>query len=181
MNCYVEPVYTMDADTSVSCRHLWMKLPEQLARSGFHGRGFCAFHQCTESGEPSFEFSSLVISRYQKFPSRSAEKMVLGQRVQVMLQLKMSFRGSFGHGWTRNEHDGLTKRKKDELETCCDWRKHFRPAENESVRPGAFSPLLPRLAWSTANSRGGRGLLRRGASVRILPSGGTFLARNSGA
>ncbi len=97
VNCYVKPVYTLDADIVV--------LAEDLERLTAHldGRA-CA-------GDLRIQFT--VDPRYQSFLSRSEEHDVLGVQVRVA-SLEDVTRGKL---WAYSDPERrLSKRKKDELD-----------------------------------------------------------------
>src|SRR5438270_7144778 len=81
VNCYVEPVYTLDADLVLVPAGL-TELPQRLTEAGF------AVEQFPDSIDARPPASQLRIQfttdeRYRDFPERAHEAVVLEQRVQV--------------------------------------------------------------------------------------------------
>jgi hypothetical protein len=99
VNCYVEPVYTLDADLVVIASNL----PQLTARLAVNA-----------SAPPSkLRIQFTTDERYQVFLSRSVEGEVLGVRVQVAC-LDDVVRGKL---WACSDpRRRLSKRKKDELD-----------------------------------------------------------------
>jgi hypothetical protein len=108
VNCYVEPVYTLDADIVVIASGL-SKLSAHL-----QGQGFKAEEQLNASAPASelrIQFST--DQRYQAFLARSVEAEVLGIRVRVACVEDVT-RGKL---WAYSDpRRRLSKRKKDELD-----------------------------------------------------------------
>jgi hypothetical protein len=111
VNCYVEPVYTMDADMVVVSTSL-PNIQNELSAAGF---------QVTEhehSVNAQMRGSELRIQfttdpRYQDFVADTETKTVLGRKVRVA-SLANVVRGKV---WARNDPKRrLSKRKKDELD-----------------------------------------------------------------
>ena len=111
VNCYVEPVYTLDADLVV----IATSLPELTAH--LEAQGFkTEVHQhpvnaLAPGSELRIQFTT--DERYQAFPARSVEATVLGIRVKV------ACRGDVTQGklWAYSDpRRRLSKRKKDELD-----------------------------------------------------------------
>ena len=97
VNCYVEPVYTLDADITVIARSLSM-LSAHLQEQGF-------------KSELRIQFTT--DQRYQAFLARSVEAEVLGLRVRVA-SLQDVAQGKL---WAYSDPQRrLSKRKKDELD-----------------------------------------------------------------
>ena len=105
VNCYVEPVYTLDADIVVIAASL-PTLTLHLREQGFHIE------------EHPYSVSDLRIQfttdeRYQPFVARSVESDVLGLRVKVA-NLEDVVQGKL---WAyADPQRRLSKRKKDELD-----------------------------------------------------------------
>src|SRR5271165_3051425 len=89
VNCYVEPVYTLDADIVVEER-------------GFR----------TETGS-QLRIQFTTDERYQAFLARSVEAQVLGMRVKVACLEDVTQGKLWAYGDPRRR---LSKRKKDELD-----------------------------------------------------------------
>jgi hypothetical protein len=95
VNCYVEPVYTLDADIVMIAQHL----PQLSARLQDAG------------SELRIQFTT--DDRYQTFPSRSEEREVFGLRVRVACLRDVTC----GKLWAYSDPQRrLSKRKKDELD-----------------------------------------------------------------
>jgi hypothetical protein len=111
VNCYVEPVYTLDADIVVIAEHL----PSVLA--DLEGAGF-AIEPHENSVNAKTRTSDLRIQfttdpRYQPFPLRSEEREIFGLPVKVAC-LEDLVRGKL---WAYTDPPPrLSKRKKDELD-----------------------------------------------------------------
>jgi hypothetical protein len=111
VNCYVEPVYTLDADIVAIASSLPL-LAAHLRQQGFR------IEEHTHSVNAQAPGSELRIQfttdeRYQAFPSRSIEGRVLGVPVKVAC-LEDIVRGKlWAYGDPRRR---LSKRKKDELD-----------------------------------------------------------------
>jgi hypothetical protein len=96
VNCYVEPVYTLDAGLVV----IAASLPELTAHLAL-----------APGSELRIQFTT--DERYQAFPARSVEATVLG------IQVKVACREDVTQGklWAYSDpHRRLSKRKKDELD-----------------------------------------------------------------
>ena len=111
VNCYVEPVYTLDADLVVIATSL-TPLTEHLTNAGFrtevHAHSVNVF---TVASELRIQFTT--DERYQPFLSRSVELEVLGVRAKVAC-LEDVTRGKLW-AWSDPQRR-LSKRKKDELD-----------------------------------------------------------------
>ena len=111
VNCYVEPVYTLDADIIVVAKNLPM-LVARLKEEGF------ATEQHPHSVNATAPQSELRIlfttdERYQAFLDRAQEADVLGTRVRVA-SLRDVVQGKL---WAYGDPQRrLSKRKKDELD-----------------------------------------------------------------
>ena len=111
VNCYVETIYTIDADIVVMTGRL-SQISEQLEQAGFQIQKF--EHSINAKGRQSqlrIQFTTDV--RYQEFLSDKKEHEVLGQRVSVA-SLDNVIRGEI---WAWKEQTWrASKRKKDELD-----------------------------------------------------------------
>ncbi len=111
VNCYVEPVYTLDADFVVVLKAL-PQLSAFLAQEGLTIREF------SNSVNAQTPFSDLRVQfttdeRYQPFPSRAQQREVLGTQVRVAC-LEDVVQGKL---WAYADSERrLSKRKKDELD-----------------------------------------------------------------
>jgi hypothetical protein len=127
INCYVEPVYTMDADFVLAAAHL-PALRERLTALGFtltdHAHSLNALRP---GSQLHIQFTK--DPRYAGFPGRAEVRETLGLRLRVaaladLVQAKV-------WAWSDPERR-LSKRKKDELDL-------IRIAERYSE----FVPQLP--------------------------------------
>jgi len=97
VNCYVEPVYTLDADLVV----IASSLPELTATVDASAAG----------SELRIQFTT--DERHQSFPARSVDADVLGVRVKVACREDVTQ----GKLWAYTDPERrLSKRKKDELD-----------------------------------------------------------------
>jgi len=111
VNCYVEPVYTLDADfVIVADKH--QSLRTSLERAGFTVEEFPhSLNARAPESELRIQFTADV--RYQDFLPRAEEKLVLGTRVRVAC-LEDIVRGKL---WAfQDSQRRPSKRKKDELD-----------------------------------------------------------------
>jgi hypothetical protein len=111
VNCYVEPVYTLDADLVVTAAGL-SQLTGELERRGFkieiHAHSVNAL---APGSQLRMQFTT--DERYQSFPARSVKAEVLGIPARVAC-LEDLVRGKL---WAYGDpHRRLSKRKKDELD-----------------------------------------------------------------
>ena len=97
VNCYVEPVYTLDADIVVVAAN-FSELARQLAVQGF-------------KSELRIQFTT--DERYQAFLDRSVEATVLGIRVRIACREDVTQGKLWAYSDPRRR---LSKRKKDELD-----------------------------------------------------------------
>ncbi len=111
INCYVEPVYTIDAAIVVVAQQL-PSITERLAAAGFTVREFPhSVNVQRGSGKLNIQFTT--DERYQEFVGSAAPANVLGMRVPVA-SIENLVRGKI---WAWNDKDRrLSKRKKDELD-----------------------------------------------------------------
>ncbi|MCC6367130.1 MAG: hypothetical protein IT165_26730 [Bryobacterales bacterium] len=111
VNCYVEPVYTLDADLVVISRNLpglTARLEEKGFRADIHPHSVNAV-----TPESNLRIQFTTDERYQAFLSRAVEADVLGVRTMVAC-LEDVTRGKL---WAYTDpHCRLSKRKKDELD-----------------------------------------------------------------
>lgn len=111
VNCYVEPVYTIDADIVAVARHL-PAIREELAQAGFQLEQFAhSLNAKKAPGKLNVQFTQ--DNRYQGFVGRSNLREVLGHPVPVA-DLKDIVQGKVW-AWS-DETRRPTKRKKDELD-----------------------------------------------------------------
>ena len=111
VNCYVEPVYTLDADVVVISTEL-PAIREELISAGFTVEEFSHSLNARMGGSDlRIQFS--LDPRYQDFLGRSHVAEVLGERVPVAA-LADVVRGKIW-AWS-DENRRATKRKKDELD-----------------------------------------------------------------
>ena len=111
VNCYVEPVYTLDANLVVVASNL-AKLAAHLQERGFRVEEHP--HSLNASApESELRIQFTTDERYQAFLPRSVEAGVLGVPVRVAC-LEDVTRGKL---WAYGDpHRRLSKRKKDELD-----------------------------------------------------------------
>jgi hypothetical protein len=111
VNCYVEPVYTLDADLVVVASVL-ADLTAHLARRGFKTEIHQHSVNALAAGS-ALRIQFTTDPRYQDFLARSVEAEVLGQRVKIacLEDVTQGKLWAFGDPTRR-----LTKRKKDELD-----------------------------------------------------------------
>jgi hypothetical protein len=111
VNCYVEPVYTVDVDLVVTTANL-ERIGRELEPSGFRVKKFEHSMNAQRSGS-KLNVQFTTDPRYQEFLHSTTEREVLGMRVQVA-NLKDIVRGKVW-AW-QDEQRRSTKRKKDELD-----------------------------------------------------------------
>jgi hypothetical protein len=111
VNCYVEPVYTLDADVVVIESNL-PKVSARLREQGFRTEEHPhSVNALAPGSELRIQFTT--DERYQAFPGRAVEAEVLGVRVRIA-GLEDVTRGKlWAYGDLRRR---LSKRKKDELD-----------------------------------------------------------------
>jgi hypothetical protein len=111
VNCYVEPVYTLDADLVVIAASL-PELTVHLQAQGFKTE--VHKHPVNASAPGSqLRIQFTTDERYQAFPARSVDANVLGIRVKVACRADVTQ----GKLWAYGDPQGrLSKRKKDELD-----------------------------------------------------------------
>src|SRR2546423_7423187 len=111
VNCYVEPVYTVDADIVVVTEHL-SAIADELRTAGFGVQQFeHSLNARKAAGQLNIQFTQ--DERYQKFIARAQPRQVLGQSVPVA-DLQDIVQGKVW-AWS-DEARRPTKRKKDELD-----------------------------------------------------------------
>jgi hypothetical protein len=135
VNCYVEPVYTLDADIVVIASSL-RKLAEHLQEQGFQTDQHP--HSVNAQAPGSDLRIQFTDERYQAFLSRSGEAEVLGVRVRVA-SLEDVTQGKL---WAYGDPQlRLSKRKKDELDLIRLAEAH---PELKSAYPSALQELIDR-------------------------------------
>jgi hypothetical protein len=111
VNCYVEPVYTLDADIVVIASEL-PAIKDELINAGFSVEEFPhSLNARMPKSDLRVQFS--IDPRYQEFVNETTIRDVLGQQVPVA-SLANIVRGKIW-AWT-DEGRRLSKRKKDELD-----------------------------------------------------------------
>jgi hypothetical protein len=111
VNCYVEPVYTVDADIVVITHEL-AAIANELRAAGFRVEQFPhSLNARRSAGKLNVQFTQ--DPRYQDFLSHAERREVLGLTVPVAA-LKNIVQGKIW-AWSDNERR-LSKRKKDELD-----------------------------------------------------------------
>jgi hypothetical protein len=111
VNCYVEPVYTVDADIVVVTERL-TAIADELRAAGFHIQQFeHSLNARKAAGQLNIQFTQ--DERYQKFIVGAEERQVLGQPIPVA-NLNDIVQGKVW-AWSDGQRR-LSKRKKDELD-----------------------------------------------------------------
>jgi hypothetical protein len=111
VNCYVEPVYTIDADIVVAAQNLGA-IADELEAAGFRLEQFA--HSLNAKKAPGkLNIQVTQDERYQAFIARAKPREVLGEMVPVA-ELKDIVQGKVW-AWS-DEQRRLSKRKKDELD-----------------------------------------------------------------
>jgi hypothetical protein len=111
VNCYVEPVYTVDADIVAVAQQLGA-IADELSAAGFRLEQFApSLNAKKDAGKLNVQFTQE--ERYQSFVTRARPRGVLGQTVPVA-DLKDIVQGKVW-AWS-DEQRRLSKRKKDELD-----------------------------------------------------------------
>ncbi|HEY2963425.1 MAG TPA: hypothetical protein VGJ37_13465 [Pyrinomonadaceae bacterium] len=111
VNCYVEPVYTLDADIVVVSAKL-PAIKEELTAAGFDVQEFPRPFNAKMSGS-DLRIQLTLDPRYQEFLNHSQAAEVLGERVPVASLVDVT-RGKVW-AWS-DQKRRATKRKKDELD-----------------------------------------------------------------
>jgi len=111
INCYVEPVYTMDADFALAAAHLGA-VEQRLAALGFKVEDHPYSLNALRAGS-QLHIQFTKDARYADFPNRAELRETLGLRLRVaaladLVQAKV-------WAWSDPERR-LSKRKKDELD-----------------------------------------------------------------
>ena len=111
VNCYVEPVFTLDADIVVVSAEL-EAISKKLIAAGFSLQEFPhSLNATMPDSELRIQFS--LDPRYQEFVTDAEQREVLGEKVPVA-SLSNIVRGKI---WAWSDHKRRpTKRKKDELD-----------------------------------------------------------------
>jgi hypothetical protein len=111
VNCYVEPVYTLDADVVVIESNL-PKVSARLREQGFRTEEHPhSVNALAPGSELRIQFTT--DERYQAFPGRAVEAEVLGVRVRIACLEDVTRGKLWAYGDPRRR---LSKRKKDELD-----------------------------------------------------------------
>ena len=111
VNCYVEPVYTVDADLVVVAEQLGA-IGEELTAAGFRLEQFAhPLNAKKAPGELNVQFTQ--DARYQSFIARAEPREVLGLKVPVAA-IRDIVQGKIW-AWSDGKRR-LSKRKKDELD-----------------------------------------------------------------
>ena len=110
VNCYVEPVFTLDADFVITAS-------QDVVRRALEAGGFSieTFPHSMNARAPESELRIQFTTdpRYQAFPANAQEREVLGVRLPVAV-LEDLVQGKL---WAYSDPERrLTKRKKDELD-----------------------------------------------------------------
>jgi hypothetical protein len=111
VNCYVEPVYTLDADLVLIAANVSV-LAGHLQSEGFKVEEFPhSLNALTPNSQLRIQFTT--DERYQAFLSRAVEAEVLGTRVKVACLEDVTQGKLWAYSDPRRR---FTKRKKDELD-----------------------------------------------------------------
>ena len=111
VNCYVEPVYTLDADVVVIASSL-SRLSAYLQEQGFKTEEHLnSMNALAPASKLRIQFTT--DERYQAFLARSVEAEVLGLRVKVASLADVTQGKLWAYSDPRRR---LSKRKKDELD-----------------------------------------------------------------
>ena len=130
VNCYVEPVYTLDADIVVVSSDL-PEIKNELERADFFVEEFPHFLNATMAGS-DLRIQFTTDPRYQDFLNNTSVHGVLGQKVPVA-SLANVVRGKI---WAWGDDSRrLSKRKKDELDL-------IRIAEKYPELRGMMPPMI---------------------------------------
>jgi hypothetical protein len=111
VNCYVEPVYTLDADVVVIESNL-PKVSARLREQGFRTEEHPHPANALAAGS-QLRIQFTTDERYQAFPGRAVEAEVLGVRVRIACLEDVTRGKLWAYGDPRRR---LSKRKKDELD-----------------------------------------------------------------
>jgi len=136
VNCYVEPVYTLDADIVViaaSLPDLTAHLQEEGFKTEVHAHSVNAL---PPGSELRIQFTT--DERYQTFPARSVQAEVLGVRTRVACLEDVTQGKLWAYGGPQQR---LSKRKKDELDLI---RLAEKYPELKSLYPSELQAQLDR-------------------------------------
>jgi hypothetical protein len=135
VNCYVEPVYTLDADIVVISSELEV-ISNDLRSAGFSVEPFPHSLNAKMAGSDlRIQFS--LDPRYQSFLNETRNAEVLGQAVPVA-SLESLIQGKIW-AW-QDPHRRPTKRKKDELDLMRILEKH---PETRKLMPEEITWQVP--------------------------------------
>lgn len=136
VNCYVEPVYTLDADIVVIAQNL-ADLTARLAGQGFQAQIHPHSVNATAPGS-QLRIRFTTDERYQAFLARTVQAEVLGVRVKVACLEDVTH----GKLWAyADSQRRLSKRKKDELDLI---RLAEAYPEMKALYPAELRALLDR-------------------------------------
>jgi len=111
VNCYVEPIYTVDADM-VAVTDRLPRISEQLEQVGFQIQRF-EHSICAKGRNSQLRILFTTDARYQESLADKEERDVLGQRVPVAALENVIL----GRIWAwKDQTRRASKRKKDELD-----------------------------------------------------------------
>lgn len=135
VNCYVEPVFTLDADIVVVSGQLG-SVKKDLAGAGFSLQEFPHSLNATMPGS-QLRIQLSLDPRYQEFLKDTNEREVLGQHVPVASLINVA-RGKL---WAWSDAGRRpTKRKKDELDLMRLVEAH---PELRNIMPREISEQIP--------------------------------------
>lgn len=136
VNCYVEPVYTLDADIVIIAASL-PDLTAHLEQQGFKTEAHAhSVNLLPPGSELRVQFTT--DERYQAFLARSVEAEVLGIRARVACLEDVTQGKLWAYGDPRRR---LSKRKKDELDLI---RLAEKYPELKLLYPGDLQAQLDR-------------------------------------
>jgi hypothetical protein len=128
VNCYVEPVYTLDADLVIAAASLPQLTAHLEARGSVNA----------QAPRSKLRIQITTDERYQPFPARSVEADVLGIRVKVACREGVTQGKLWAYGDPLRR---LSKRKKEELDLI---RLAEAYPELKSMYPTELQELLDR-------------------------------------
>jgi DNA-binding transcriptional regulator YiaG len=135
VNCYVEPVYTLDADIVVVSAELF-RTKEELIAAGFSLQEF-PHSLNAKMGDSDLRIQFSLDPRYQEFLRDTNSMSVLDEQVPVASLVNVTQ----GKIWAwRDKTRRPTKRKKDELDLMRILEAH---PETRAVMPEEIKEQLP--------------------------------------
>ena len=136
VNCYVEPVYTVDADFVIYAANL-PALTTHLAEQGFQSEVYTHSVNVVEPGS-DLRIQFTTDERYQGFLARSVDASVLGVPAKIACLEDVTQGKLWAYGDSTRR---LSKRKKDELDLI---RLAERYPELKSLYPRELQEQIER-------------------------------------